>query len=65
MTIDEAISALVAAKEKIGGDKTLWTNTGTQIKWDEQKVVAIKPVDDGESVYVQLTTHPETPNNGV
>lgn len=56
MSIDEAIAKLQEAKQKLGGGVPLWVNQGgEQIKWDEQVVDAIEPVDDGESRYVRLT----------
>lgn len=59
MTLNAAIKALEEARDKFGGASGfihLFVNTGEQIKWDEQMVVKIEAVKDGESNYVKLTT---------
>ena len=55
MNIDQAIAALQAAREKLGGDVPVWVRPhGVGNKWDEELVERIVPVDDGESRYVRL-----------
>lgn len=57
MTIDQAIEALKAAKEQIGGGRPCWVFTRDMYALrDEELVEKIVPVNDGNNLYVRIVT---------